>query len=66
MFSEILIKDNMKTNQIKLLKELANEIRTAKRSGDEVVISLQPAKILTKQENFTGKFNNLKRVCIFK
>jgi hypothetical protein len=56
----------MKTNQIKLLKELANEIRTAKRSGDEVVISLQPAKILTKQENFTGKFNNLKRVCIFK
>lgn len=50
------------TDQIKLLGTLAKEIRTKEKDRDKVVASLQSAKILTKQENFTGKFNHLKRV----
>ncbi len=56
----------MKTSQLKLLKDLAKEIKTTKRSKDEIIVSLQSAKILTKQGNFTGNFNNLNRTLISK
>lgn len=52
----------MPTDQIKLLSALAKEIKTEKKERGKVVAVLQSAKILTKQENFTGKFNNLQRV----
>jgi len=52
----------MSSNQVKLLKTLAKEIKTEKKVRDKVVASLQSAKILTKQENFTGNYSHLKRV----
>lgn len=56
-------RDDM-TNQIKLLKTLAKEIKTEEKSKDKVIASLHSAKILTKQGNFTGKYSNLKRVVL--
>lgn len=52
----------MPTDQIKLLDALAKEIKAEKKERGKVVAVLQSAKILTRQENFTGKFNNLQRV----
>ncbi|HNY62885.1 MAG TPA: hypothetical protein PLH70_04205 [Bacteroidales bacterium] len=54
----------METNQIKLLNSLAKEIKTKKKDKTGIIITLQSAKILTKQGNFTGKFNNLNRIVI--
>ncbi len=52
----------MEEKQIKLLKALAKKIKSEKREREDVVVSLQSAKILTKDENFTGHFKNLKKV----
>lgn len=54
----------MKSNQIKLLNSLAREIKTEKKDKARVVATLQSAKILTKQGNFTGKFSNLNRIAV--
>lgn len=54
----------MATDQIKLLSSLAKEIKKEKKDRDKVVAVLQSAKILTKQENFTGNYNNLERVVL--
>ena len=55
----------METNQIELLKNLAKKIKSEKRNRDDVMASLQSAKILTKQGNFTRHFSNLNRVCSY-
>lgn len=52
----------MPADQIKLLNSLAKEIKMEKKEKDKVLVVLQSAKILTKDENFSGKFSNLKRV----
>jgi hypothetical protein len=54
----------MKSNQIKLLTTLAKEIKAEKRDKAKVLATLQSAKILTRQGNFTGKFSNLNRVVV--
>lgn len=54
----------MKSNQIKLLNSLAREIKAERKDKAKVVATLQSAKILTKQGNFTGKFGNLNRVAV--
>ena len=52
----------METNQVKLLASLAKKIKSEKRDRTTVVTSLQSARILTKKENFTGHYSNLKKV----
>jgi len=52
----------MKSDQVKLLISLAKEIKTERKDKNKIVFTLQSAKILTKQGNFTRKFSNLKRV----
>lgn len=52
----------MENNQVKLLKALAKSIRAEKKDRTKILTSLQSAKILTKNENFTGTYSNLKRV----
>ncbi|MGG7468059.1 hypothetical protein [Chryseobacterium arthrosphaerae] len=52
----------MENNQVKLLKALAKSIKTEKKDRAKALSSLQSAKILTKKENFTGAYSNLKRV----
>ncbi|HRB72053.1 hypothetical protein [Flavobacterium sp. WV_118_3] len=52
----------METNQVKLLTSLAKKIKSEKKDRAKVVASLQSAKILTKKENFTGHYSNLKKV----
>jgi hypothetical protein len=52
----------MKTNQVELLIALAKEIKAEKKIKVKVEATLQSAKILTKQGNFTGKFSNLSKV----
>jgi hypothetical protein len=52
----------MSNSQIKLLASLAKKLKTAKRDRNEIVITLNAAGILTKKENFTTNFSNLKKV----
>jgi len=52
----------MENNQIKLLSELAKHIGSKKKTREQVVVSLTSAKILTKKENLTNNFSNLKKV----
>ncbi|MGY6561574.1 MAG: hypothetical protein ACXITV_05670 [Luteibaculaceae bacterium] len=52
----------MEEKQIKLLKALAKKIKAKKRDRTDVLVSLQSAKILTKEENFTGHLKNLDKV----
>lgn len=56
----------MKSNQIQLLESLAREIKSEKKEKGKVIATLQSAKILTKNGNFTGKFSNLSRVAASK
>lgn len=56
----------MSKNQIKLLTSLAKEIKAEKKDKTKIVATLQSAKILTKNGNFTGKFSNLNRVVVKK
>lgn len=52
----------MAANQIELLTALAKKIETEKKDRAKVITSLQSAKILTKSENFTKNYSNLKKV----
>lgn len=52
----------MEHNQIKLLTTLAKKINAEEKGRDHVVVSLQSAKIITKSENFTKHYSNLKKV----
>jgi hypothetical protein len=52
----------MEVNQVKLLATLAKKIKSEKKDRARVVASLQSAKILTRNENFTGHYSNLKKV----
>jgi N-glycosylase/DNA lyase len=52
----------MEERQLKLLKALAKKIRSEKKERADVVASLQSARILTKNENFTCHLKNLDKV----
>jgi hypothetical protein len=52
----------MEANQIALLTALAKKIKTEKKDIAKVVASLQSAKILTKNGNFTAHYSSLKKV----
>ena len=52
----------MEEKQIKLLKVLAKKIKSEKKERTIIVASLQSAKILTKNEKFTGHLKNLDKV----
>ena len=52
----------MEANQVKLLGILAKNLKAQKKDKAQVIASLQSAKILTKQGNFTGTYSNLSRV----
>lgn len=51
----------MEANQVELLVSLAKRIKSEQKDRDRVVATLQSAKILTKKENFTGHYSNLKK-----
>lgn len=52
----------MENNQIKLLASLAKKIKSERKDRNEIIVTLQSARILTKGENFTSHFSNLKKV----
>jgi len=52
----------MAANQIELLTALAKTIKTETKDRAKIIASLQSAKILTKGENFTRRYSNLKKV----
>ncbi|GAO30442.1 hypothetical protein [Geofilum rubicundum] len=52
----------MYNTQQKLLAVLAQKTKTEKRTRKTVIISLQSAKILTKNENFSTHFKELEKV----
>lgn len=52
----------MEANQLTLLMELAKKITLEKKNRASVVASLQSAKILTKNENFTTHLKKLDKV----
>ena len=49
-------------NQLKLLNSLAKQIKAEKKDRKSVVETLRLAKILTKTENFTHNYSNLRKV----
>ncbi|MCW3807478.1 hypothetical protein [Plebeiibacterium marinum] len=53
-------------DQIKLLVSLAKKIKSEVKDREKVITSLQEAHILTKNENFTTQYTNLKKVVITK
>ncbi len=52
----------MEANQLKLLMDLAKKITSEKKDRASVIASLQSAKILTKNENFSSHFKKLDKV----
>jgi hypothetical protein len=52
----------MESKQIVLLTALAKKASSEKKDKKRVVATLQSAKILTKNGNFTSYFSNLNRV----
>lgn len=52
----------MEVNQFTLLASLAKEIKSEKKDRAKIVATLRSAKIITKGENFTEHFSNLKKV----
>jgi hypothetical protein len=54
----------MKKDQIKLLASLAKEIKEESKNKAHALLTLQCAKILTKQGNFSGKYSNLNRIVV--
>ncbi len=56
----------MKNNQVKLLTSLAKKIEKEKKDRSQIISTLQSAKILTKKENFTEQYSNLRRVVVSK
>jgi hypothetical protein len=49
-------------NQLKLLNSLAKQIKAEKKDRKSIVETLKSAKILTKTENFTSNYSNLRKV----
>ena len=56
----------MENNQVKLLTSLAKKIEKEKKERKQIVSTFQSAKILTKGENFTGHYSNLKKAVVSK
>ena len=52
----------MENNQVKLLASLAKKIHSERNDRTKIVATLKSAKIITKNENFTGHFSNLKKI----
>lgn len=52
----------MEANQVKLLATLAKKIKSETKDRSIVVASLQSAKILDKNENFSAHFKNLNKL----
>ena len=52
----------MEANQIKLLVSLAKKIKSQRKEKARIIASFQSAKILTRKENFTVHYSNLKKV----
>lgn len=51
----------MNSNQVKLLVELAEKIKSEPKNKNQVAVTLKSARILTESENFTGHYPNLKK-----
>ena len=56
----------MENNQVRLLNSLAKKIEKEKKDRSQIVSTLQSAKILTKKENFTEHYSNLRKVVVSK
>jgi hypothetical protein len=52
----------MDNHQAKLLSALAKEIKSEPKDRSNILVSLTSAKIITKKENLTSAYSNLKRV----
>lgn len=52
----------MKPNQIKLLNNLAKELKIEVRDKASIEKTLRAAKILTKQGNFTSHYSQLRKL----
>ena len=52
----------MPNNQAKLLSDLAKKIKSEPKNKARIMVSLMSAKILTKNENLTHHYSNLKKV----
>ena len=52
----------MAKDQVQLLKELAEELKSEPKDKDKALATLVAAKILTKKGHFTRHYPNLKRV----
>ena len=52
----------MNNTQAKLLSELAKKIKSEPKTRSQILDSFTTAKILTKKENFTNHYPNLKKV----
>jgi hypothetical protein len=52
----------MQDKQIKLLRALGKRLLKEKRSPEQSLLSLQEAKILDKQGNFTRPYRNLAKL----
>ncbi len=54
----------METNQLKLLAQLAKQIKTEEKDKTKIITTLQHAGILTKQGNFTVNYKLLNKVFV--
>jgi hypothetical protein len=52
----------MENNQVKLLASLAKKIHYERNDRTKIVATLKSAKIITKNENFTVHYSNLKKI----
>ncbi len=52
----------MSTNQTDLLLKLVKKLKSEKKDFDSALLSLQRAKILTKNGNFSKQYSNLNRI----
>jgi hypothetical protein len=52
----------MENNQVKLLASLAKKIHSERNDRTKIVATLKSAKIITKNENFTVHYSNLKKI----
>lgn len=51
----------MENNQVKLLASLAKKIKSQKKDRNKIIVTLKSARILTKSENFTSHYSNLRK-----
>jgi hypothetical protein len=54
----------VETNQLKLLAQLAKQIKTEEKDKTKIITTLQHAGILTKQGNFTVNYKLLNKVFV--